>query len=291
LEFRKEKDMDNGSKRTHYFHAYADAFGGRLYQPFEQVLTSVAPTSLPVVGGYGSARQEDFRVGELISIDKAYTQVAGSTTASGSFLTLVTSVLEGVNIDNIFFADRIALQMSTDHPASGYFPKVSFVGTHFRGVRVGSCELEPELNLGICDQGDPRKYPSASCLFDEGLRAYAREQSHKLAASLDGLRDTAGFFERFHELHSNGGPNTNEKIAERGNIACSVVVGISAKGRFPGTIVGNVIEIPAFGRIHLGELLVEHGSFDLTMIRLEMGCPTTGHGSGGHGGINGSTVP
>jgi len=284
--------MDDGKKRVHYFHAYADAFGGRLEQPFEQVLPVLAPSSLPVVGGYASARQENFRIGELISIDRAYTQVSGSVTRTGSFLTLVTAVIEGVNIDNVFFADRIAMQLSTDHPAEGYFPRVSFVGTEFRHLRLGGCELEPILNLDLCSDGNPWKYPTTSCLYNQRFRLYAQAQSKQLGELSANLPSPGGgFFDRFRELHSDEGINSNPRIEERGNILCSVVEGIEVKGRCPGTTVGHVIEIPEFGKIFLGELIVDHGSFDLTMIRLDMGCPTAGSSSGGHGGANGTSMP
>ena len=283
--------MDDGKKVVHYYHANADAFGGRLEQPFEQVLPILAPSSLPVVGGYGSARHENFRVGELISIDRAYTQVAGNINyPNGNFLTLVTAVIEGLNVDNILFADRIAVQISTDHPPIGYFPRVSFIGTEFRGLRIGGCELEPVLKLDLCHDGDPRQYPDRSCLYNENLIQFAQRQSEGIAG-IAGDQATHGgpFFERLLGQHSNGGPNASNIIKERGNIICSIVEAIEVKGKCPGAIIaGHVIEIPGFGRIYLGELIVDQGSFDLTMLRLDLGCPTSGKVAGPHGGANGS---
>jgi hypothetical protein len=285
--------MQSEEKVVHYYHANADAFGGRLERPFEEVLPVLAPSSLPVVGGYHSARHEDFRLGELFSIKTAYTQVAGSRSPrTGSFNTIVTSVIEGLNVGNVVFADRVAVQISTAHPAVGYHPKVSFIGTEFRGLRIGGCKLEPTLNLGVCDDGDPRKYPTRSCFYNEQLRAFARQQSEDLLEFSDGqLKEPEQHF-KWLEAHTNGGPNTPDRIAERGNILCSMVEKIEVvdDANCPGTTAGHVIDIPEFGVIYLAELIVDHGSFDLTMLRFELGCPATAKAGGPHGGANGTTT-
>jgi hypothetical protein len=44
----------------------------------------------------------------------------------------------------------------------------------------------------------------------------------------------------------------------------------------PGTSVGHVIHIPDFGTVFLAELRVNHNSYNLTMIRLELGCLAEG---------------
>ena len=61
----------------------------------------------------------------------------------------------------------------------------------------------------------------------------------------------------------------------------------------PAKSFGHVIHIPDFGTIFLAELTVNHNSFNLTMIRLELGCladgnlsmsscTVNGRGSSGH---------
>jgi hypothetical protein len=51
------------------------------------------------------------------------------------------------------------------------------------------------------------------------------------------------------------------------------------------------VEIPAFGRIYLAELLVSRSSIELTMIRAELGCAVTAEVAAGHTGVGGHTVP
>ena len=302
--------MDSGNGIVHYYHANADAFGGRLQTPFEQVLPVLAPSSLPVVGGYHSARQENFRVGELISIDRAYSQVAGVTHQGrdgriGSFSTLATAVIEGLNVNNTFFADRIVVQIATDHAADllpdpsnpdspgkvGYFPRVSLAGTNFSGLRLGTAELEPLLDLSVFQSGDPSKYPDHSWLEDERLLSFAEKQNENLLQkATDHPAKKAPFLSRLLSRHADGGPNSKDAVRDRGNVIVSVVQDIGVKGPFDGIKVGNMIEVQEFGRIYLGELIVDHDSFDLTMVRLDLGCTTKGQAAAAHGSANGTTT-
>jgi hypothetical protein len=49
--------------------------------------------------------------------------------------------------------------------------------------------------------------------------------------------------------------------------------------------VGHAITIPNFGSIFLAELFVTHGAYDLTMLRLELGCPVSGTVSAGQAAV------
>jgi hypothetical protein len=279
--------MEKYGKRVHHYHASADAFGGRLQRPFEQLVPVLAPTSLPPVGGSATARHESYRLGDIFSIDVASTQVAGSfDERKGSFSTIVTSVLEGVNVNNVLFADRIVAQITTEHPVDGYFPKVSFIGTQFEGLRIAGCDLEPVLNLDICNDGDPREFPSRSCLYNENFLGHARRQNDSMAGFLSQQPEEKRKFLGWLERYTKDGPEAREHIAKRGNVLCSVVETIG--GKCPGTSCGHAIHIPEFGKVYLGELKVDHGTFDLTMVRLEMGSGAQAQVSLGHGTVNGT---
>ena len=83
----------------------------------------------------------------------------------------------------------------------------------------------------------------------------------------------------------------NPAVKGKTQIECSLVEKITPKGKLPGTIQGNVLTIPGFGRISLAELIVDANSYRLSMFRLELGCPTKGGISGGNIVGNGSTQP
>jgi len=102
---------------------------------------------------------------------------------------------------------------------------------------------------------------------EEGLRQAAKEAAEKNSSV----------------ANSNGDGNQWDRVT------CSLVehieiedIEIEREGEDPIVIpstarsFGHVIHVPDFGTIFLAELTVNHNSFHLTMIRLELGCITDG---------------
>jgi hypothetical protein len=277
------------TNRVHYFHADASGLGGNLARPVEQLIPLQAPLSLSPAGGYGSARSENFRLEEVLSFQTAYTQVAGSLSKKegGGWNTLATSVVEGLNVLDIVTADRVVAQISTDHPLVGYDPTVTFLGTNFENLKIGGKSVDVVLDLNICDQENDGAYPSVPCMSDKRFLARANEQYRNMT-SQDTLpkwvKDTAvpGWLKERYQWD-------NSQVAKKGIVLCSVVKGTN--GEFGGTPFGHALEVPDFGRIFLGELLVDCKSYQLTMIRLELGCLAHGHVALAAAKANGSTAP
>jgi len=274
--------MSSSRKRGFYYQAHANAFGGRLDQPFEQILPVLAPISLPSAGGYASARHEGFRAAEVISVASASTQVAGSASSEKTFTTLTTSVIEGLNVNNILYADRIVAQISLAFTEGFEYPKVSFLGTELLGLRIGGVELKPEFNFGVFHGSDPDKYPTASTLDNADFHNHVRGQWATLREFFESKPDKEQPAYQWAQDFGDADTITDKGYTGRGGVLCSVVKGFEpTKGTLPGTQVGHAISIPNFGTIFLAELLVGHGSFDLTMLRLELGCPVSGTVSAG----------
>ena len=124
-----------------------------LETPHKKVVPSQASVALPAVGGHATARTEAFNCDEIVSCRSAYTRVTGGQVEEdGSWSTLVTSVVEGLNILEVVKADRIVAQVSVEHPADGGNPTISLAGSHFDGIRLGGCDVSPTLNpklLGV----------------------------------------------------------------------------------------------------------------------------------------------
>ena len=126
------------TSRVHYFHADACAFGGYFERPIEHTIAPQAPMSLSPAGGYGSARSENFRLEGLVSYKSASTQVSGhlSKKDGGGWVTLVSAVVEGLNVLDVVTADRLCAQISTEHPLVGDSPKVTFLGTSLENLKI-----------------------------------------------------------------------------------------------------------------------------------------------------------
>jgi hypothetical protein len=72
-------------------------------------------------------------------------------------------------------------------------------------------------------------------------------------------------------------------------VLCSLVAGFDHAG--PGRAFGHALEIPHFGKIFLGELLVDPSSIQLSMIRAELGCATTGRIGMANATVREGTIP
>ncbi len=281
--------MEVNAQRVHYYHADANALGGHIKTPFQQPIPVQVPLSLPPVGGYATARTGPFQLESLLSMANAYTQVGGAVSEkNGAWTTTSAAVVEGLNIHDVLTADRIVAQISTEHPREGYDPKVTFIGTRFENLRIGGHSLEVLLDLALCSP-DGDRYPAKSCFDEERFLAAVAQQYRRMADEkcLPAWQKDRQIPNWVRERYPWDNSNANRQ--QKGVVLCTLVKEV--RGEFPGKVFGNVLEVPEFGRIFLGELLVDHNSFRLIGMRLELGCFTHGTVSVSSSSIEGRTEP
>lgn len=275
---------------VHEYNAEADVLSADLIQPLKETIRARARVKLPKHGHYQFKKATPFRFEGIISYHSGYTQVAGHPSSkSDGFATLVTSVLEGLNVLDVVTADRVVAQISTVHPYfdKGQVPSVTFLGTRFENLRIGGHKVEVHRQLDILG---PRPSESDSYFKDAGVQARIAAQYNRFGAAKDLLNEAY----------------PKDPVAMNGTdvLQCSVVDSIEGS---PVTPLGHVIDLPHFGKIFLGELKVtrepspdpkneaDKYRFKLTMIRLKMGCLASGstsaatantNGRGGNGGGN-----
>ncbi len=282
------------SKRVHYFHADASAFGGYFERPIEHTIAPQAPMSLSPSGGYGSARSENFRLEGVVSYKSASTQVSGrlSKKEGHGWVTLATATVEGLNVLDVVTADRLTAQVSTEHPLEGDNPRVTFLGTSFDNLKIAGCAIDIKLNFNICDQGNGNGYPSEPCIEDDQFLARVADQYKRMTNAKNlpewvNDRSIPDWIKERYEWDS-------EQSENAGSVLCSIVNEAAVRegcDQFPGRPFGSVFEVPDFGRVFLGELFVDCNSYRLTTIRLEMGCSGEGSVSGPTAMTNGHTIP
>jgi len=184
---------------------------------------------------------------------------------------------------DVVTADRVVAQISTVHPeftTRNQVPSVTFLGTRFENLRIGGHEIkiEPALHLLGTPQND------TSYFEDDTVTGAIQKQYDKIA---DVKTLPAEIRKEF--------PADQQAWKQNDSIKCSLVDSLSGVPRSFGSPFGHVIDVPHFGRIFLGELIIhrERGNneqdlekrihdkyrFNLTMIRLEMGCVGTGTAS------------
>ena len=290
----------------HEYHADAHVLSGRLQRPVEQEIEQHAPVSLKGRrSGHLTRITEDVSIEGLITFEKGHTRVSGSKSLKPGhgWVTLSTSILEGLNVFEIITADRLVSQVSTEHPIeNGHFPHVTFLGSQFDNLRVSGVTVNLTLNFGICGK---KPNGDQSYLDDLMFLNTVKEQTEKITGDDSLPKDVKHQYderlEAIKKLISNGG----SKERHEPSVICSIVTSIdkSIEKAIPGVkAIGHVLVIPDFGIVSLGEVKVgekkyepsdERPSnyFELTIIKMKLGCVGTGTVNAGTTAANGTHKP
>jgi hypothetical protein len=269
--------MGSNVNKVHYFHANASSLGGFIDKPLQKVIPHQASVSLPSVGGHATNRTDAFNFEGVLSCTAAHTRVSGRyLETDGTPTTMVTSVVEGFNLLEVLTADRIVAQVSIEHPLDGGDPIVTFTGSRFEGLKIGGRDAAPALNPSLLDGGagtGPITWP----LFQKT----GRLQAAKLVKSAQsGGAAYQWVVDRYGWIAPAKAP---------GSILCSLVDGIDPA--VPGKSFGHVMDIPSLGKVIFGEVVAFRGSVQLSMIRAELGSPTSGGLNAATAMVEGVPVP
>jgi hypothetical protein len=286
----------------HDYHAEAHVLSGYLKRPIEQKIERQAPVVLnDRRGGYFNRSVTDFSVEGFISLTKGETRVSGARSLkTNGWVTLSTSILEGLNVFETISADRLVSQVSTEHAEkNGHVPHVTFLGTQFKNLQVSGFPVSLELDLGICG-GIPAG--ERSYLQDPNFLERVRLQTERIAGA-NGLPKSLKeqYDERLTYVNQLISICDNGDQGSHPPITCSLVKSIG-EIPIPGVkSFGHVLVIPEFGSVALGEVevgetLYESSErpcvyFTLHSLRMKMGCVGDGETDAGSSTSNGHTVP
>ena len=286
----------------HKFNAGAHVLHANLQHPVTREVEHEARVDLKPDGVYEFQPAGPYHVEGILSYKSGYTQVGGhkSPKKGHGFVTLTTSVVEGLNILDVLTADRVVGQISTEHPewrpdekdGRQQVPTVTFLGTRFENLRIDGHKVELETHLDILG---PKPHDDRSYFEDEGVL-------HRISAQYGRIRGASNLPDWARD-RNNEKSCWNQELGEPyGDMKCSLINRIHGA---PGTPFGHVIDLPHFGKIFLAELTVnrekteptngqpepEKYLFHLEMIRVELGCLAQGtatvaaldtNGTGGH---------
>src|SRR5580693_5436643 len=225
-------------KKIYLYNAHGYGLGGRIDRPFQHVLDVHAGASLPTTGGFEVSRAENYRLNETISYRAAHTMVSGSLDEEdGTYNTLASATIEGLNILDMVTADRIVAHVASKQRLDDPEPTITPIGSHFENLRIAGCPIHAELDNNLFNWFGGDKFPES-----------------------------------------------------KGIVLCSLVKDI--KTPCPELrVYGNVIVVPQFGKIYLGEVILKKYEREVTMLRLDLGCPTALVVSGPGGGGGGAGFP
>ena len=245
--------------RTHYFHANASAIGGFIERPLVKNIPVQSPTSLSPSGGADEAATANFQFEQIISARSTRSRVEGSFLA-GLPTTRAMATVEGLNVLDTIRADELVAYISTEHPAQDPdVPRVDLSRTAITGLRIGEAILRVHLDLGILNDGNGKRFPKRPYLLEKSLWKKADKKFDP----------------------------------DKGFLQCTLVEKIEVvRGKLVAKIVDtNIIEIANIGRVHLAEFIVSGTSYELIMMRLELGCPVQGSTSMAATKVNGAGGP
>jgi len=250
---------------TFHYRGCAHAFSGQFTRPFHHQIDVQAQSALPIIGGHGNARVENFQFREFISFRKGATHVSGARQAEdGSHNTLVTATLEGLNLLDVVTADRMVARLYSKHPQNEGEGSFTIVGSKIENLRIAGYPVHIDLDLKTFE-----KIPT-------------------FASALKDFENKGDFFKIAHDPFKTGrsinprGPN--------GAFLCSCVKEMETD--CPGVErTGHCFKVPGFGRIFLGEVTIRYGERTITMIRFELGSAISGDGSGAGSTGNGHHFP
>jgi hypothetical protein len=234
----------------------ANALGGYLDAPTGKVIPTLAPVSLPPVGGFAFARSERFTLDEIVSCSSAYSRVTGQECGEddGSAI-LVTAVIEDLNILEVVRADRIVTQLLITLPAEPGSIGISIAGTAFQGLRLAGRKCDVELKDALGGR-----------LTCEAVREAGRAQGETLLRDFkDGSENARQWVNQRHRRMTSTPPASGGGYA-----LASVVDSVPASGGCRSH--GHIVDIPDFGQFIFGELSLSCNSVELVAIRAELGC-------------------
>jgi len=259
------------------FIYHGDAFGvsARFEHPNRMTVPTQAQAILAPTGGEAFSSVKNFNFQDAVMFDEAMARAVGSQDPDGSYHTDVSATIRNLRF----------LQVHAD----------------FVNARVTSVHRVRETRAGVIDEADVM------------LTGCAIQNLFVAGQKIDLEFDTE-VFARFptFELLRKGDPKRGKVYAhggvKDGLVRTSIV---SAIGGVPqlsaserktlmndanATLSGvrffeNVILVPQFGKIFVGEVIIERGYRRINMLRIELGCGTGGGGTVGGGTGNGGDIP
>jgi hypothetical protein len=263
--------------RRFIFRGNASAINGRLIRPADIVLENGCASALPVVGGRSVSRTGPLSFGNEIQLESASTLAEGVfddasqyeklTYRQVSEETLTATTRVSADVRGLVVgakprlrASHITAAMRSRSPGgSGETPVSIEDDTTIEGLDVDGHRLIVELDTGFYRRHDTK----ARLLAAVEDPMFVRENGdllHMRAERPGRVVPPGGQVIRGEYLHA------------------TIVRTVRWDGEpYPGSsIEHNVVSVPNFGRIYLGELLITTSSKRLTMVRLELGSPAGG---------------
>ncbi len=255
------------SGRSFLYHAHGSAIGGTITKPFKADIDVNAATSLPIIGGFASAKCGAYQLKDVVSFSSAHTYVSGIQTDDQAHNLVTTCIVENLNILHMITADAIIGKLSLKH-VDGKSSEFSPLGSSFVNLKIGGEAVDVEMDQDLF----ARKPTYEALNQNDPVKGNARPKLRYQWGAADdsvpkGLADGMLTEKKTGWSKSNGTLHTSmvKQVRTTGSA--------TAPGELP---YAYAIYIPHVGNIYLGEIFVSSGLKRITMLRAELGSPFTG---------------
>lgn len=267
-----ETTQTQDKHRSHQFHGAAHVLSGELQGPIKHTIDEHAPVAMKDErGGHLKRVAQDVSVEGLISFKSGHSRISGyKSPKHQGWVTLSTSVMEGLNVFEVITADRLVAQVATEHPyVDGHVPHVTFLGTRYENLQVGGFPLTLSLDLDLCGRRRPNgdqpyltdgrflgkiQKQVASVANADFLPQNVKREYDERLAEIEKLIESPAEVEKLMSRRT----ASRNASARRLKVTCSLVDSIDIKDiPIPGLeTAGNVLFIPDFGAVALAEVEV-----------------------------------
>ena len=293
------KMSDQCSRRhSQYVHqAYAYGLAGQVERPFRHTINTQASAVLGASGGRAYQRVDNFQVDGIVHFKAAYVEVGGSfDECHNRHTSYATAVIEGLNILDVFTADKVVSRMAIYSAEVGKEKDEAtfdITGSHFVNLRIAGHKIDVKLATHVFHEHDTyTKLTNAhkggktrNWLVESGFKKLDVDAVKKLEADYHALGGMSEIVKKWKDEEKQPKERTSYSFSPVSHLELENHVGSGSE--LLG--FGSIICIPKFGVVRLAEMTVTPACRSLTMFRVQM-CSTgtgstDGTGTGGGGGV------
>ena len=280
-------------EKTFFYHGQGVGLGGIITRPFQHLIDAKGAASLPITGGKAAASwgkhvvpdvkdPKSADLPKVVSIEETLTELQGTYDSDGVYRTRVKSVVHGLNVRDRVTADLVVANLLTEHYPNEEEPRFSVAGSEIKNLKIDGKPIDVEFQQGVFEELNTHsKFRNR---FDQDA-TFRKQMRRQFLWGDSEPKEIPEFLREQYKF-----TDTQKSLPEsKGIVPCSVVKTVKGGNGFQA--FNHVLVIPDFGKLFLGELLLQKHQRRLTMMRFQLGSPVAGMLTVSGGDGNGTTYP
>jgi len=264
--------------QTFFYHGQGVGLGGAVTRPFQHLIDAKGAASLPITGGKSTASfgkhvvpdvkdPKSADLPKVVSIDETLTELQGTLDQDGVHRTHVTTTVHGLNVRDRVTADLVVAKVLSEHFPNEEEPRISVKGSEIKNLKIDNVPVNVEFHHEIFEELNTHtKFKNR---FDQDTN-FRKQMRRQFLWGDSEPKEIPDFLQEQYKF-----TDAQKSVPEsKGIVPCSVVK--SVKGGNGFQTFNHVLVIPDFGKLFLGELLLQKYARRLTMMRFELGSPVGG---------------